>query len=125
MIVEHSALIFTALLSIPPFHRKLRLPLQVREQGAGSFGKTALTMVHCAGGGSVRFNPNLYSNGKVCLSLLGTWRGGSAMEEWNSSSSLLQVLVSIQVSPSTCPRRSWRLPAYNTGVNHDQIPGIQ
>lgn len=24
---------------------------------------------------SVRFNPNLYSNGKVCLSILGTWRG--------------------------------------------------
>lgn len=27
------------------------------------------------GGGSVRFNPNLYNNGKVCLSLLGTWPG--------------------------------------------------
>lgn len=27
------------------------------------------------GNGKVRFNPNLYSNGKVCLSLLGTWRG--------------------------------------------------
>ena len=25
------------------------------------------------GGGSVRFNPNLYTDGKVCLSLLGTW----------------------------------------------------
>jgi hypothetical protein len=23
----------------------------------------------------VRFNPNLYSDGKVCLSLLGTWSG--------------------------------------------------
>ena len=27
------------------------------------------------GNGKVRFNPNLYANGKVCLSLLGTWRG--------------------------------------------------
>jgi baculoviral IAP repeat-containing protein 6 len=27
------------------------------------------------GQGSVRFNPNLYANGYVCLSLLGTWRG--------------------------------------------------
>jgi len=26
------------------------------------------------GGGQVRFNPNLYSCGKVCLSILGTWR---------------------------------------------------
>lgn len=41
----------------------------------------------------VRFNPNLYANGKVCLSLLGTWSGPS----WNpASSTLLQVLVSIQ-----------------------------
>jgi hypothetical protein len=27
------------------------------------------------GGGSVRFNPNLYNGGDVCLSLLGTWPG--------------------------------------------------
>lgn len=27
------------------------------------------------GGGQVRFNPNLYNCGKVCLSLLGTWSG--------------------------------------------------
>lgn len=44
------------------------------------------------GAGKVRFNPNLYSNGKVCLSLLGTWSGPS----WNSTSTILQVLVSIQ-----------------------------
>lgn len=34
------------------------------------------------GGGTVRFNPNLYACGKVCLSLLGTWRG-SATENWD------------------------------------------
>ena len=34
------------------------------------------------GGGQVRFNPNLYACGKVCLSLLGTWRG-SATENWD------------------------------------------
>lgn len=45
------------------------------------------------GGGSIRFNPNLYQCGKVCLSLLGTWQG----ETWNpAQSTLLQVLVSIQ-----------------------------
>ena len=26
-------------------------------------------------GGKVRFNPNLYNDGKVCLSILGTWAG--------------------------------------------------
>ncbi|OIW29342.1 UBC-like protein [Coniochaeta ligniaria NRRL 30616] len=44
------------------------------------------------GGGNVRFNPNLYEDGKVCLSILGTWSG----ETWNGAySTLLQVLVSI------------------------------
>ena len=33
------------------------------------------------GAGKIRFNPNLYSCGKVCLSLLGTWRGHAA-ENW-------------------------------------------
>jgi hypothetical protein len=48
------------------------------------------------GYGAVRFNPNLYNCGKVCLSLLGTWSGGQN-ETWDpKSSTLLQVLVSIQ-----------------------------
>ena len=34
------------------------------------------------GNGRVRFNPNLYSNGYICLSLLGTWRG-DVTETWN------------------------------------------
>lgn len=43
-----------------------------------------------------RLNPNLYDTGKVCLSLLGTW-GGNGVETWNAqSSTVLQVLVSIQ-----------------------------
>eukprot|EP00966_Prymnesium_polylepis_P308737 7134428-Prymnesium_polylepis.1 len=48
------------------------------------------------GGGSIRFNPNLYNCGKVCLSLLGTWQGDSG-ESWHAkTSTLLQVLMSIQ-----------------------------
>jgi baculoviral IAP repeat-containing protein 6 len=43
------------------------------------------------GKGSVRFNPNLYNCGKVCLSLLGTWRG-DASESWSEiTSTFLQV----------------------------------
>lgn len=49
------------------------------------------------GGGSVRFNPNLYNCGKVCLSLLGTWSGDNASQNWSpSQSGIWQVLVSIQ-----------------------------
>lgn len=48
------------------------------------------------GGGEVRFNPNLYECGKVCLSLLGTWRGSST-ENWDPKlSTILQLLLSIQ-----------------------------
>uniref|UniRef100_A0A336MXH4 CSON002646 protein n=1 Tax=Culicoides sonorensis TaxID=179676 RepID=A0A336MXH4_CULSO len=48
------------------------------------------------GRNSVRFNPNLYNDGKVCLSVLNTWHGRPE-EKWNAqTSSFLQVLVSIQ-----------------------------
>lgn len=48
------------------------------------------------GGGQIRFNPNLYADGKVCLSLLGTWRGNSTTENWNPEvSTILQVMLSI------------------------------
>ncbi|KAF5393669.1 hypothetical protein D9757_000044 [Collybiopsis confluens] len=44
-------------------------------------------------GGKYRFNPNLYADGKVCLSLLGTWNGPGWVP---FKSTLLQVLISIQ-----------------------------
>ncbi|XP_033737834.1 (E3-independent) E2 ubiquitin-conjugating enzyme UBE2O-like [Pecten maximus] len=44
---------------------------------------------------SDRLNPNLYEDGNVCVSLLGTWEGKDK-ENWTSNSNLLQVLVSIQ-----------------------------
>ncbi len=42
--------------------------------------------------GRVRFNPNLYENGKVCLSILGTWSG----PRWRPVMNLKLVLLSIQ-----------------------------
>ena len=41
---------------------------------------------------TVRFNPNLYRNGKVCLSILGTWNGPG----WSPANNLSSVLLSIQ-----------------------------
>ncbi|GAV59741.1 UQ_con domain-containing protein [Cephalotus follicularis] len=69
-------------------------------------------------------NPNLYSDGYVCLSLLNTWKGKSN-ERWNpSSSTILQVLVSLQAivlndrpyynEPGIKPAISWG--AYNREV---------
>ena len=48
-----------------------------------------------------RFNPNLYSNGYVCLSILGTWSGDSQSTKWipmnanGTGSTLYQVIMSI------------------------------
>lgn len=43
-----------------------------------------------------RVNPNLYENGKVCLSLLGTWEGDDDEEEWvPGKSTVLQIIVSL------------------------------
>lgn len=72
-----------------------------------------LVNLQTTGGGMVRFNPNLYSDGKVCLSLLGTWHG----EGWtppsagSSGSTILQVLVSIQ-SIIMVPKPYFNEPGY-------------
>ncbi len=53
-------------------------------------------LINTTDNGKVRFNPNLYSNGKVCLSLLGTWQGEKG-ESWIPEiSTFFQVLISIQ-----------------------------
>ena len=52
---------------------------------------TPPTIKYCTQGYNIRFNPNLYTNGKVCLSLLNTWHG----PQWTSCNSLLSILLSI------------------------------
>ena len=41
--------------------------------------------------GKTRFHPNLYRNGKVCLSILNTWKG----EQWTSCNTLSSILLNI------------------------------
>ncbi|KIV79950.1 hypothetical protein PV11_07489 [Exophiala sideris] len=43
-----------------------------------------------------RINPNLYEEGKICLSLLGTWSGKDESEKWSDKATILQLLVSLQ-----------------------------
>ena len=64
------------------------------------------------GGGKFRFNPNLYDNGKVCLSLLGTW-SGTGGESWSTESTILQVLLSIQ-SLIFCEEPYFNEPGYES-----------
>eukprot|EP00929_Paragymnodinium_shiwhaense_P119172 TRINITY_DN91050_c0_g1_i1.p1 TRINITY_DN91050_c0_g1~~TRINITY_DN91050_c0_g1_i1.p1 ORF type:complete len:1072 (-),score=296.13 TRINITY_DN91050_c0_g1_i1:111-3326(-) len=70
------------------------------------------------GGNSVSFNPNLYETGKVCLSLLGTWRGDIS-ESWNPTTSrVLQVLVSIQ-SLILVPEPYFNEPGFERDIGTD------
>jgi ubiquitin-protein ligase len=46
---------------------------------------------YCTNGNNIRFNPNLYTCGKVCVSLLNTWRG----EQWTSCQSISTVLLTL------------------------------
>lgn len=45
----------------------------------------------CTNNGFIRFHPNLYKNGKVCLSILNTWKG----EQWSGCQSIKSVLLTI------------------------------
>ena len=65
---------------------------------------------------SVRFNPNLYTNGKVCLSMLNTWQGPS----WIPANTLHNVLIAIQGLVLTKdPLRNE--PGYESGDNAQKI----
>jgi ubiquitin-protein ligase len=45
----------------------------------------------CSSDGKTRLNPNLYIEGKVCLSILGTWQG----DPWTSVMTIKTVILSI------------------------------
>ncbi|EME48952.1 hypothetical protein DOTSEDRAFT_67858 [Dothistroma septosporum NZE10] len=66
-----------------------------------------------------RFNPNIYAEGKVCLSILGTWRGNPG-EEWSSAQGLESVLLSIQSLMSSNPYENE--PGYETAKKEEPKP---
>ena len=48
-------------------------------------------VIYCTNGDNIRFNPNLYVNGKVCISLLNTWRG----EQWTACQTISTILLNL------------------------------
>lgn len=48
-------------------------------------------VTYCTNGDNIRFNPNLYKCGKVCVSLLNTWRG----DQWTSCQTISSVLLTL------------------------------
>jgi ubiquitin-protein ligase len=88
------------------------------------------TFTYMTNDGRTRFNPNLYKNGKVCLSLLNTWQG----EPWSGIQSLSSILQCIQTAvlneeplvnepshPASKDRNHPDLPAYSRMVQHATV----
>jgi ubiquitin-protein ligase len=48
-------------------------------------------VTYCTNGDNIRFNPNLYKCGKVCVSILNTWRG----EQWTSCQTISTLLLTL------------------------------
>jgi ubiquitin-conjugating enzyme E2 Z len=71
--------------------------------------------------GRCRFNPNIYSCGKVCLSILGTWRGEPG-EQWSSAQGLESILLSIQSLMSSNPYENEPGPEYENAKKEDSLP---
>ncbi|KAI9774956.1 MAG: hypothetical protein M1840_000172 [Geoglossum simile] len=70
------------------------------------------------GGGTVLMNPNLYADGHICLSLLGTWEGPPESKWQSKKSTILQVLISIQ--SMILVEDPWR----NEPSNQDALPEV-
>ena len=63
------------------------------------------------GSSQVRFNPNFYNNGKICLSILHTWAG----PRWSASQTLTSLLCSIQSLMTEKP--------YQNEPGHEKMKG--
>jgi ubiquitin-conjugating enzyme E2 Z len=57
----------------------------------GDYPHTPPKVEFCTGDGKTRFNPNLYRSGKVCLSILNTWRG----DQWSGCQTISSILLAI------------------------------
>jgi len=66
---------------------------------------------YCTNGNNIRFNPNLYTCGKVCVSLLNTWRG----DQWTSCQTISTVLLTL--CTLLCNNPLLNEPGVNKGHN--------
>jgi ubiquitin-protein ligase len=67
-------------------------------------------------GGTHKLHPNLYLDGHICLSLLGTWNSKQSTEQWTVDSNLYQVLVSLSGLILGCPIPSSPKPVMTSNV---------
>lgn len=67
---------------------------------------------------TVRFNPNLYTNGKVCLSILGTWQGDRWSPEYNLEKMLMNLKGMILVQNPLRNEPAYRSATEDACLSH-------
>ena len=85
------------------------------------------TVIFNTNGNNVRFHPNFYRNGKVCVSILNTWNG----EQWSSCFSLNNILTTLlsmflhpfplTLEPLWCNQDIIQKEKYNALLQHANI----
>jgi len=53
-------------------------------------------LTFCTNDGYTRMHPNMYKNGKVCLSLLNSWQGEDTTDAWTGCQTISSVLLTIR-----------------------------
>ena len=53
-------------------------------------------LTFCTNDGYTRMHPNMYKNGKVCLSLLNSWQGQDTIDAWTGCQTISSVLLTIR-----------------------------
>ena len=75
--------------------------------------------MYCTNDGITRFHPNLYVNGKVCISILNTWKG----EQWSSCQTLSSILLTICSILDNMPliNEPGISPKHKDNINYNKI----
>ena len=72
-------------------------------------------MTYCTVSGNMRFNPNLYADGKVCLSILNTWEG----PKWTSCCTVRTIMLTLRALVLGTAYPLQNEPGYEHNVSAD------
>tara|TARA_B100001063_G_scaffold242656_2_gene271750 strand:+ start:21 stop:779 length:759 start_codon:yes stop_codon:yes gene_type:complete len=83
------------------------------------------TLTFMSNGNNIRFNPNLYRSGKVCISILNTWRG----DQWTCCQTISTILLTLCTvlndnpllnEPGILPSNK-DIPNYNNIIRYENV----
>ena len=81
----------------------------------------------CTTDGKTRFNPNLYIDGKICLSILGTWSGPSWVPVMNTKTIIMSIIALVMTGEPLKNEPGWEnssvsdIEEYNAVVEYRSL----